>query len=157
MLCGFPGHYPVMSRFFVKKRNLMVIFVRGQIFGGGNVYLLQMSFSGMSGSFSLSGNLHNTGRLVFWVGVWGCTDVDANTLEPGYQVWSFLFWHNTTICTCTVSHYFSFCTRHVTKLVYTRSTNFLHVLVCTELLIDMGSILKKFSLQCLKELIYFVS
>lgn len=50
-------------------------------------------------------------------------------------------------------------TRHVTKLVCTRSTKFLHVfiLVCTELLIDMGSILKEFSLQCLKNLIYFVS
>jgi hypothetical protein len=72
------------------------------------VYLLRRAFfSGMLGSFSLSGNLHNTGRLGFWVGVWGCTDVDANTLEPGCQVWPF-FWHNTTTCTCTVSHHFNF-------------------------------------------------
>jgi hypothetical protein len=28
-------------------------------------------------------------------------------MEPGCQVWSF-FWHNTTICTCTVSHHFNF-------------------------------------------------
>jgi len=80
-------------------------------------------------------------------------------MEPGCQVWSFVFGHNTTICTCTVSHHFNFHMRHVTKLVCTRSTKFLlvFILVCTELLIDMGSILKKLSLKCLKELIYFVS